>query len=225
MSTSRGRSKRSKWNNARDLEQDARVAILGYYASEMQGYKVNILTLAVGLLGLIELWSRVFCSECSIFPRGSHFPVFSELFLAIGVAIIFDAGFYCLVRIAFFGKFVELLYVAPLWGGERSVLWRVEEGTRQELRTYLGKDPAKDRGDRIWKRMIKWGGPRAFTGLPPSAGVGFLVLAAVYTALAMSSTPGRILAVVIWIVAIPATYYLILRNDPLLQPSALNHGP
>ena len=40
------------------MEQEARIALLEHYDSLMQGYKIYLLTLAIGLLTVVEIWLR-----------------------------------------------------------------------------------------------------------------------------------------------------------------------
>lgn len=49
----------------------ARIALLNYYASLMQGYKTSILTLVVAILTLFEIWSRILSGQ----PRFSDVDV------------------------------------------------------------------------------------------------------------------------------------------------------
>lgn len=143
------------------MKREARIAVLQYYASEMQGYKLNILTLAVGLLGAIELWSRVYC----FLPLK---PVW-----ALGFGSFSGATFYCLIRIAFFGKFVELSYTADTVSGNWPMLNSVRRGTEMVVDNYL-KCRSKTWPSKFWKRMIRWG-KSASAGLLPSAVVSIIV--------------------------------------------------
>jgi len=145
----------------------------------MHGYKLSILTLAVGLLGLIELWSRVYC----------FLP--SEFVWALGFGSFFGAMFYCLLRIAFFGKFVELSYEAPARSGETLMLNRVRIGIEDRLDNYI-KEESKTWSGEFWKRMIRWG-RTASAGLLPSTGMSILVIA--IATLAMSRLPNSFFVV------------------------------
>jgi hypothetical protein len=151
-------------------EQEARIAILEYFASEMQGYKVSLLTLAVAFLGLVELWSRVYC-----FLPLKPLWAFVLWTLAFGLSFgpLFGATSYCIFRIAFFGKFVELSYRASACSDEGLMLNRVDMGIRCELRSYLS-EKSGNFGEKLWKRLIRCG-QTAYAGLRPSAFVSAIV--------------------------------------------------
>jgi hypothetical protein len=149
-----------------DQEQQARIAVLEYYASEMQGYKLNLLTLAVGLLGLIELWSRVYCS----LPWQ---PVW-----AVAFGSFIGAMFYCLVRIAWFGAFVDRAYSAPRISGSWPMLNSVRRGIEQNLREYLSARP-QTWGEKFWKIMIRCG-QSASAPVVPGMIVSFIVAGLVW---------------------------------------------
>jgi hypothetical protein len=88
--------------NADDLEQEARTALLELNVSLMQDYKVYILTLAIGSVGLAEIWHIV----CPIF--------FLRMFCVAGAGFIVTGVFLCIVRFAYIGKLVvSSLCAAP----------------------------------------------------------------------------------------------------------------
>ena len=99
--------------------------------------------------------------------------------------------FYCLLRIAFFGKFVELSYEAPARSGETLMLNRVRIGIEDRLDNYI-KEESKTWSGEFWKRMIRWG-RTASAGLLPSTGMSILVIA--IATLAMSRLPNSFFVV------------------------------
>ncbi len=50
-----------------DLELQARIALLNYYKSLMQDYKTYIVTLALSILTVSEIWSRLPPAACTDF--------------------------------------------------------------------------------------------------------------------------------------------------------------
>ena len=77
-------------------EQEARIALLEHYTSQMQGYKLYILTLALGSVGFSEVWSR--------FVDGQRPSFLAQAILLPFVIGLFCAAlFYCLARAAWYG--------------------------------------------------------------------------------------------------------------------------
>lgn len=136
-------------------EQEARIAVLQHFASLMQGYKLYILTLVVGSVALIELWPKV----CSFQLLG--------LVWALGCASVPGAMFYCILRIAFFGKFLELSYTASPIDGPWPMLNNVRRGVESSIADYLRSEGPRTWKARLWKRIVK-SGETAYSGLPPS---------------------------------------------------------
>jgi len=77
-------------------EQDARVALLEHYTSQMQGYKVYLLTLVIGFFAGIESLRTL---QLSI----EYFPVFFSL----GVGLLVAGTIFCSARAFFFGQHVR----------------------------------------------------------------------------------------------------------------------
>jgi hypothetical protein len=77
-------------------EQKARIALLQHYASQMQGYKIYILTLALSSVGFIELWIRIVD-----WLKPSTF--FVGIVLSFFIGGFGAALFYCLARAAWYG--------------------------------------------------------------------------------------------------------------------------
>jgi putative effector of murein hydrolase LrgA (UPF0299 family) len=88
-----------------DSEQDARIALLEHYTSQMQGYKVSLLTIVIGFLAYVELITRI--------PR-FYFGFLSLFLLPIGVGVLAGLGFWCVARIFWFGKHVRDIIRKPL---------------------------------------------------------------------------------------------------------------
>jgi hypothetical protein len=83
-----------------DSEQDARIALLQHYTSQMQGYKVNLLTIVIGFLAYVELIRRL---------RGFYFG----FLLAVGVGVLAGLGFWSVARMLWFGKHVRDIIREP----------------------------------------------------------------------------------------------------------------
>lgn len=78
----------------RELRLKARIALLEYYASLMQSYKVFILTFAVSILTVFELWFRIHKPE----PLGFLFSLSLSFILGgilAGVGICTWRWFWC----------------------------------------------------------------------------------------------------------------------------------
>lgn len=84
--------------------------------------------------------------------------------------------FYCIVRIAFLGKFVELSYTASPLAGPWPMLNSVRRGIEKSIIDYLKSEGPQTWKARFWKKMVKWG-ETASTGLPPSAIVTAIIVA------------------------------------------------
>ena len=130
---------------ADQLEQEARTALLEHHASLMQGYKIYVLTLAVGSVGLVELWHTI----CPIF--------FLRLLWALGTGFIVAGVFYCIARFAYLGKLTAYsLCAAPSTDpqyAEESLLFRLSLGIRAEALTYRPQGTVAE----AWKCMAQLG--------------------------------------------------------------------
>jgi hypothetical protein len=85
-------------------EQDARIALLKHYTSQMQGYKVNLLTIVIGFLAYVELIRRL--------PR-FYFGFLSLFLLPLGVGVLAGLGFWSVARMLWFGKHVRDIIREP----------------------------------------------------------------------------------------------------------------
>jgi hypothetical protein len=126
-------------------EQKARAALLEHHASLMQGYKIYILTLAVGSVGLIELWRMI----CPIF--------FLRLLWAFGIGSIVAGVFYCIARFAYLGKLTAYsLCAAPSTDpkyARNPLLFRLSLGIRAEALNYR----PQTRVAKAWKCVAQLG--------------------------------------------------------------------
>jgi hypothetical protein len=78
------------------LEQDARVALLEHYTSQMQGYKVYLLTIVIGFFAGIESLRTL---QLLPAPFVYVFPIF------VGICLILIV--YCLTKALWFGQHVR----------------------------------------------------------------------------------------------------------------------
>lgn len=83
-----------------DEELKARIALLEHYTSQMQGYKVNLLTIVVGFFAYVELIGRL-----------SQF--YFAFLLPLGVGALVGLGFWSVARMLWFGKHVRDIIREP----------------------------------------------------------------------------------------------------------------
>jgi hypothetical protein len=133
----------SRPGNGNDIEQ-ARAALLQLHLSLMQDYKTYVLTLAIGSVGLAELW-RIAC------------PIFflSYLWFA-GAGFIVACVFFCITRFAYIGKLVVYsLYAVPSdnpsFAGT-SLIFRLDRGILEKALDYRAHGIA-----RAWKLLAQLG--------------------------------------------------------------------
>jgi hypothetical protein len=111
----------------------------------MQGYKIYVLTLAIGSVGLVELW-RIIC------------PFFYlKLLWVLGIGFVVAGVVYCIARFAYLGKLTAYSLSAapttdPRYAG-KPLLYRLSLGVRAEALTYR----PQGRVARAWKRMAQFG--------------------------------------------------------------------
>jgi len=127
------------------LEQEARTALLEHHASLMQGYKTYVLTLAVGSVGLIELWHTI----CPIY--------YLRWLWTLGLGLIVAGVVYCIARFAYLGKLTAYsLCAAPSADAqytEKPLLFRLSLGIRAEALTYQPQGRVAE----AWKFMAQLG--------------------------------------------------------------------
>lgn len=142
-----------------DSEQDARVALLSHYTSQMQGYKVQLLTIVVGFFAYIELIGRLG-------------PFYFGLLLPLGVGVLAALVFWSVARFLWFGKHVRDIIRKP----EQNMLNRLDE----QLHIGWGKREVYD-SDSFAGRIIKIGGSgsQLFFGATAIGIIVMLVLLAV----------------------------------------------
>lgn len=75
------------------LEQDARVALLEHYISQLQGYKVSLLTIVIGFFAVVEPLRRLVSSAL--------FSVFAGICVALIV--------YCVGKVFLYGQHVKAI--------------------------------------------------------------------------------------------------------------------
>lgn len=111
----------------------------------MQGYKIYVLTLVVGSVGLVELWHTV----CPIF--------FLRLLWALGTGFIVAGVVYCIARFAYLGKLTAYsLCAAPSTEpryAEEPLLFRLSRGIQAEAFNYRPQDTVAE----AWKCMARLG--------------------------------------------------------------------
>lgn len=81
-----------------NLEQDARIALLEHYTSQLQGYKVNILTIVIAFFTGVE-------SLKIIVSSASYFSLFICLFSGVCAGLIF----WCFARVVLFGHHAKAI--------------------------------------------------------------------------------------------------------------------
>lgn len=119
-----------------DLEQDARVALLSHYTSQMQGYKVQLLTIVVGFFAYVELIGRLR-------------PFYFGLLLPLGVGVLAALVFWSVARFLWFGKHVRDIIREP----EQNRLNRLDEKIHKNWGEREVYKP-----DSLFGRIIKIGG-------------------------------------------------------------------
>lgn len=149
-------------------EQKARIALLQHYASQMQGYKIYILTLALSLVGFIELWIRVVdWMRLSIFAVAFVLPFFIGGFVG--------ALFYCLARAAWYGALESNCFLPLPYTVEEKPNRRLIYRLNQKICDMVRANPLEGAPDftpaRAWKWLIRIGSTSSQPGL-----LGFCLL-------------------------------------------------
>jgi hypothetical protein len=124
-----------------DFEQEARIALLKHFTSQMQGYKVNLLTIVVGFLAYVQLIGRL--------P-----PFYFVYLLPIGVGILAALGFWSVTRFLWYGKHVRDIIRKPLARSSENMLNRLD----LQLHDGWGKREEYDPNS-LFGKVIKIGGP------------------------------------------------------------------
>jgi len=102
--------------------QKARVALLEHHTSQMQQYKYYMLTLALGFLATLDLWSRA-KDFSSPWPYVDTLTIVRVVFGLVTALI-----FYSFARFIWYGKILSSTFLAPL-------TWHPEK--RQDTLTYI----------------------------------------------------------------------------------------
>jgi len=102
--------------------QKARVALIEHHTSQMQQYKYYMLTLALGFLATLDLWSRA----KDFYSPWPYVDVLTIVRVVFGLVIALI--FYSFARFIWYGKILSSTFIAPL------KMWRSEE--RQYTLTY-----------------------------------------------------------------------------------------
>lgn len=130
---------------AADFEQEARIALLEHYGSQMQGYKLYVLSLVIGLVGVVELSLRV-----------KELPVSYKVGMTIIFAII---GFivagacFCTARFAWYGKLTYFSLLAePSQKPLSTLLHKLDVGICEAAHDYSG-----DWVSLQWRRIVRIG--------------------------------------------------------------------
>jgi hypothetical protein len=109
-----------------DSEQEARIALLQYYGSLMQGYKVHILTISIASLAVIEIFLRV---------SKYYHTVALGIFISILWGLIIGGGFFCFARHVYIGKLVEFVMYSflPGYPAEDSRISRLDRKIKKDF--------------------------------------------------------------------------------------------
>jgi hypothetical protein len=137
------------------MEQEARIALLEHYDSLMQSYKIYLLTLAIGLLTVVEIWLR---AEESASHQLVLAPV--KVILSLISAAILASSVLCVVRWAWFGKIVESTVRAPPCTLLSPSISQVDDHIRHDMNESIQKTGDKWR-ERRWKEILRVGDCKA----------------------------------------------------------------
>jgi hypothetical protein len=141
------------------LEQEARVALLEHHTSQMQGYKIYLLTIAVGSVGLVEAYSRL---EEWIPPH------YMRLYWPLVLGVMGAGAFYCAARIAWYGALSgKSLLASSDKEKTGTLIYQLDQGIsiwardkkEREIRykKAYGKDMPAQRDNKIWLGFVNLG--------------------------------------------------------------------
>jgi len=119
-----------------DVEQEARIALLEYYSSLMNGYKMYILSFIIGILTVVEVWFRI--------PELNR-TFYVNSFMSLCLGGMFAGIITCVLRFFLCGKIVE----AAVNEG-KTVLYQVDRA----IKVYAGCEP-EERGNKKQGRIPK----------------------------------------------------------------------
>jgi hypothetical protein len=127
-----------------DRDQEARIALLQHHTLQMQGYKTHILTIAVVVLTIVEVWLRM--------PGASRtLPV--AVIVSGALAAVVAVGIIFVARVMWFGALVRSAVRAP-----RIVVNQVDPLISQ-LDIHITNDArikTKKEGKELMDAMAKW---------------------------------------------------------------------
>jgi len=128
----------------RDSEQEARVALLQYYGSLMQGYKTHILTIAIASFAVMEIFLRV--------PKYNH-TISLGILIAILLGLIIAGLFFTFARHVYIGVIVEFVMYSflPGYTAEDSLITQLDRKIKRDV-----WDAANGRGQNRINRASGW---------------------------------------------------------------------
>ncbi len=147
--------------DATEIEQEARIALLEHYTSQMQGYKVYLLTIAVGLVGAFQAYD-ILSKLDSILPWTTWIL---RLYWPLVIAGAVFAALYCIPRIAWYGGLAGNTLLAPPIGNAGTMMYLLDQGIAQFVqypekkvetlkKSYPTGDWSIQRKNWAWQKLV-----------------------------------------------------------------------
>jgi len=127
-----------------DLEQEARIALLQFHTSQMQGTRTHILSAAILVLAIFEIWFRM--------PDAIRTPLVN-LFMSVVLGMVFASICFFAVRIFWYGQLVRSTVCthrrAPI--KDKPLIYQLDKDIIEDA-----KEEAARRGDKKLDPILKW---------------------------------------------------------------------
>jgi hypothetical protein len=144
-------------------EQEARIALLNDYASKLQGYKTNLLTIAIGVVGFFQTFEIL-----NGWAARNGLPNFSLIFWPLVVASLSAIAFFLSTRAVWHAALLrQCLLASPDLEVNGPLIYKLNQGIsrwarskqqrEQRYKIAYGKTMFPQKDNKIWLMLVNLG--------------------------------------------------------------------